>query len=71
MDPDADPTRTAGDQDVEMAQADTQNEPEESSSPQAPAQQDKNMTTDASPSVGEANGSQEPAVPSITMTEGM
>lgn len=71
MDPDADPTKTAGDQDVEMAQADTPNRPEGSSQSQASAQQNKNMTIEASPSTIEANGSQEPSVPSITMTEGM
>ncbi|KAK8140540.1 UCH-domain-containing protein [Apiospora sp. TS-2023a] len=62
MDPDLEPTKTTGDQDVEMAQADAQNGSDMSSQSQTPAQQDKNMTT-------EANGSQEPGVPSITMTE--
>ncbi|KAK8089997.1 ubiquitin specific peptidase 11 [Apiospora hydei] len=62
MDPEADAPQTGGDQDVEMAHADTHNGPEESSQSQAPTQQDKNTAA-------EANGSQEQGVPSITMTE--
>ncbi|KAK8048654.1 ubiquitin specific peptidase 11 [Apiospora phragmitis] len=63
MDPEADSAQTGGDQDVEMAHADTHNGPEESPQSRIPAQQDKNA-------IGEQpNGSQEQGVPSITMTE--
>ncbi|KAK8125673.1 ubiquitin carboxyl-terminal hydrolase-like protein [Apiospora kogelbergensis] len=69
MDLEADSAQTGGDQDVEMAHADTNNGSKELSQPGTPAQQDKNTTTGASPSSGAPHESQEDDAPSITMTE--